>query len=549
MRPAKVLIVKTADGKDLQTNFRRKKRGYQKNRPPASETMTTFQKANRNKAKKQKNTDSVVRRAAQIAAKRAARGDTIGSRLRAEREVAGKQRAYQLELEHRAESDDQEAIQELMQLKTDGKFIKITGGFQNKELRQTAMGKKVVVEANSIPKFQAARSEGETKTSKPPTPPEMSSPIHKAPSKTAERQASTPEDPKPHMKRPQPQRTQQQLAAAQAAERRTIQQSQKTSKTTQPDRLRKEVTASRGAERPQLPKRRERVSRTETAASAARRTEAVARRAERQVEKPALATKSPPPVSREERARQADKRHKDNGARRIANERVKERMRKAEQSKENLSVSAVSKGQVKWSAAPDRGGTKRGQPYGGSGLSDASRKYREKKAQGTGCGNDMNAASAVYKARIRMKEAKKKKRTALAPSYAAPGSMAHNAMKAEENAKGKAAFGSGAGSISDELNEVVFGKGSKKAEKKIYTADGKTKSIATKRKLGDKKADPRKSRGGPSPRGSPPATRQNSTNNVDMGRGGKKLGGSVVAARAMDPREARLAALKKRGLE
>ena len=54
MRPAKVLIVKTADGKDLQTNFRRKKRGYQKNRPPASETMTTFQKANRNKAKKQK---------------------------------------------------------------------------------------------------------------------------------------------------------------------------------------------------------------------------------------------------------------------------------------------------------------------------------------------------------------------------------------------------------------------------------------------------------------------------------------------------------------
>jgi hypothetical protein len=35
---------------------------------------------------------------------------------------------------------------------------------------------------------------------------------------------------------------------------------------------------------------------------------------------------------------------------------------------------------------------------------------------------------------------------------------------------------------------------------------------------------------------------------ADMGRGGKKLGGSVVKHRAMDPREARLAALAKRGL-
>ena len=51
-----------------------------------------------------------------------------------------------------------------------------------------------------------------------------------------------------------------------------------------------------------------------------------------------------------------------------------------------------------------------------------------------------------------------------------------------------------------------------------------------------------------SPTGASPRVRQAVTNNADMGRGGKKLGGSVVKARAMDPREARLAALKKRGL-
>jgi dynactin complex subunit len=44
MRPAKILIVKTASGQDLSTNVRRKKRGYQKNKAPARETMTEFQK-------------------------------------------------------------------------------------------------------------------------------------------------------------------------------------------------------------------------------------------------------------------------------------------------------------------------------------------------------------------------------------------------------------------------------------------------------------------------------------------------------------------------
>ena len=53
MRPAKILIVKTASGNDLTTNVRRKKKGYQKNKAPASETMTAFQKKQKNAVKKQ----------------------------------------------------------------------------------------------------------------------------------------------------------------------------------------------------------------------------------------------------------------------------------------------------------------------------------------------------------------------------------------------------------------------------------------------------------------------------------------------------------------
>ena len=108
MRPAKILIVKTASGQDLSTNVRRKKRGYQKNKAPARETMTEFQKQKKNKVKKQEKKDTVVRRAAQLAAQRAARGQEIGQRLQQERAKAGQMRAKQLVLEGRAESDDQE---------------------------------------------------------------------------------------------------------------------------------------------------------------------------------------------------------------------------------------------------------------------------------------------------------------------------------------------------------------------------------------------------------------------------------------------------------
>ena len=84
----------------------------------------------------------MVRRAAQLAAQRAARGQAIGKRLKNERAAAGKMRAAQLVLEGRAESDDQEAIAELMELKKTGNYIKITGGFRNKEISRTKTGKK-----------------------------------------------------------------------------------------------------------------------------------------------------------------------------------------------------------------------------------------------------------------------------------------------------------------------------------------------------------------------------------------------------------------------
>ena len=255
-------------------------------------------------------------------------------------------------------------------------------------------------------------------------------------------------------------------------------------------------------------------------------------------------------VSREDRARQA-------AARRTANARVKQKLANQSNSKENVGPQVVSKGQVKWSAAPtDKGATKRGQPYGGSGLSDASRKYRENKSKGSGgVGNDMQAASAVYKARLRMKERKKgitKKGSGYGQNVShAPGSIAAKAQKAKEKAKGKAAFGSGASSVADDMNEVVFGK--EKVKRKIYTADGKQKEVGKARARGpaakaalSKKRAPAMSGGNKLGSASPRQVVSNG--DADMGRGGKKVGGSTVKSRGMDPREARLAALAKRGL-
>jgi hypothetical protein len=211
MRPAKLLIVKTASGNDLTTNVRRKKNGYQKRKPPASETMTEFQKKQKNAVKKQEKKDGVVRRAAQLAAQRAARGHEIGKKLSEDRAKAGKMRSAQLLLEAKAESGEQDAIDELKRLKEAGQYIKIDGGFRSKELSKTKMGNKKVVETNNIPTFQ------EQKKSNPPTPPEsLASPKKmKAPHN---HKASTPNEPKPPKQRPQ--RSEKQIQAAAAAAKR-----------------------------------------------------------------------------------------------------------------------------------------------------------------------------------------------------------------------------------------------------------------------------------------------------------------------------------------
>jgi hypothetical protein len=563
MRPAKLLIVKTASGNDLTTNVRRKKNGYQKRKPPASETMTEFQKKQKNAVKKQEKKDGVVRRAAQLAAQRAARGHEIGKKLSEDRAKAGKMRSAQLLLEAKAESGEQDAIDELKRLKEAGQYIKIDGGFRSKELSKTKMGNKKVVETNNIPTFQ------EQKKSNPPTPPEsLASPKKmKAPHN---HKASTPNEPKPPKQRPQRSEKQIQAAAA-AAKRAAAAAAAATEKTkhehkTTADRLRKQVNEARNNdhvssyeeecrrrneaksmgvltdEKTPLEKKRERSRGSSGAQQRAERgAQLRAERAQHYRERPTV-QKQQAAVSREDRAKLA-------AARRTANARVKQKKANNNASKEN--VGPQVRGQVKWSAAPGhKGATKRGDPYNGSGISDASRKYREKKAMGNGgVGNDMEAASAVYKARIRLKQRQngmsKKKSSGYGQTHD-PDSIAAKAQRAKNNAKGKAAFGSGAGSVADELNEHVFGK--EKVKKKLYTADGKTKELT---KARDRNAPLKKNTtirgGGGNKLGSSP--RQAISNTAaDMGRGGKKLGGSVVKHRAMDPREARLAALAKRGL-
>ena len=73
----------------------------------------------------------------------------------------------------------------------------------------------------------------------------------------------------------------------------------------------------------------------------------------------------------------------------------------------------------------------------------------------------------------------------LSDAYAArkaQSEAAANAAKAKERARGKAAFGSGAGSVADDLNEHVFGKS--KVKRKVYMSDGSTKEISKARPKG-----------------------------------------------------------------
>lgn len=483
--------------------------------------MTAVQRKNRDKQSEQKRKDTVARRAAALAAERAKRGEKIGARLRAQREAAGKERAHQLKLEHAAEDGDEDAIEALKKLKEEGKYMKIAGQFQSKELSQVKMGKRIPPSESkrgtekqaSQAKRSTRQQEAINKPQKPPSPP--------VPQASHEAHSPAPAPARPNPKKQeqetfnrqrQPQRPSvpsRASAAAEAASRRAqANMSTAHPASTKPDKLRQEVRASREKQE-RRPSSREMGDKR--------------------------ATNAKPPVSREERARVA-------AARRQALERVKTR-KSSSNSKENSAP--LSRGQVTWSK-PKGQGTKRGDPYNGSGLSDASRKYRAKKANGNGgVGNDMVAASAVYKARMRAKERKTKKKTKpLGTSYATPGSMAWNAQKAKEKAKGKAAFGSGAGSVADDLNEHVFGKN--KVQRKIYTSDGKTKDLAKNRL----KAGGAKKQIGAPASGAGRTTRTSPTSNahVDMGRGGKKLGGSKVKQAAMDPREARLRALAARGL-
>jgi hypothetical protein len=479
-----------------------------------------MQRKSRNKVSEQKRKDTVARRAAQLAAERARRGADIGSRLRAKREQAGKERAHQIQLEHAAEEGDRDAIDALKKLKEEGKYMKFRGQFKSKELSNVKMGKrdkdsgsgggesKQNFKQEQVQRQQATEA---TKPAKPPSPPvpQAASDTHSpapAPQQRKRSQQQQQQQKKESFARQrQPQRPSMPSRGSAAAEAASRRAAQTKPPSTKPAKLRQEVHASRQQ----------------------KQTRPSSREQAQQVGKA--------PVSREERARVA-------AARRQALERVKSRKTPSSNSKEN--AAPLSRGQVSWSKPKDQG-TKRGDPYGGSGLSDASRKYRAKKAGGNGgVGNDMDAASAVYKARKRAKERKRGKSKPLSAAYAEPGSMAWKAQKAKEKAKGKAAFGSGAGSVADELNEVVFGKN--KVKRKIYTADGKTKEMSKKRVPGAAlKKSTRSPASGKAARVSPRAM---SNAHADMGRGGKKLGGSKVKQVAMDPREARLKALAARGL-
>ena len=187
------------------------------------------------------------------------------------------------------------------------------------------------------------------------------------------------------------------------------------------------------------------------------------------------------------------------------------------------------------------GGTnvaERKKPYGDQTLSNASIKYRESKMKGR---PDDMAAAAAYKARMRLKKAGANANMPLGVKKAT------NAAAAR--AKAKPAFGSAAKSVADDLNEHVFGK--EKGQKE-YLSNGKFryKTEARERKVISKKRDPAMAPGkklGSSPLSSKVSPRPNG---VDMGRGGKSLGGAGrgrgnVSVNPEDVRAKRLAFLDK----
>ena len=109
--------------------------------------------------------------------------------------------------------------------------------------------------------------------------------------------------------------------------------------------------------------------------------------------------------------------------------------------------------------------TERKKPYGNQTLSNASLKYRANKTAGA---PSQEAASAAYKARMRLKKNASKAKSYHQSSFGQDRPKIKNT--AAKRAKAKPAFGSAAKSVSDDLNEFVFGKEKKQKE---YLANGK----------------------------------------------------------------------------
>eukprot|EP00943_MAST-04B_sp_MAST-4B-sp1_P003713 g3713.t1 len=164
--------------------------------------------------------------------------------------------------------------------------------------------------------------------------------------------------------------------------------------------------------------------------------------------------------------------------------------------------------------------SERKKPYGNQTLSNASMKYRANKTKGA---PSQEAASAAYKARMRLKKNAGKLKSYHQTGFGQDSTKIKNA--AAKRAKAKPAFGSAAKSVADDLNEHVFGKEKKKKE---YLANGKFRyktEPREKRTISKKRQSPRttttanKLGSGTS---SPPKS-----NPVDMGNKGKTLGGTA----------------------
>ena len=176
-----------------------------------------------------------------------------------------------------------------------------------------------------------------------------------------------------------------------------------------------------------------------------------------------------------------------------------------------------------WGGKNNAQTTERKKPYGNQTLSNASMKYRANKSKGA---PSQEAASAAYKARMRLKKNSGKLKSYHQTGFGADSRKIKN--NAAKRAKAKPAFGSAAKSVADDLNDYVFGKEKKQKE---YLSNGKFRyktQPREKKQISKKRQSPRttttanKLGGG----NSPPVKREVRSNPVDMGNKGKSLGGT-----------------------